>query len=107
MKNSKGFLTGLKGIGIGDGFTSPFEILSEVGMFSYHLSLIDYQERAKVQKILLRASRNNKNNQWNKLHTDFDEALEYIVDRAGNINIYDIREDGEYEELLEPYFHDP
>ena len=48
MKNSKGFLTGLKGIGIGDGFTSPFEILSEVGMFSYHLSLIDYQERAKV-----------------------------------------------------------
>ena len=42
-RRSKGFLTGLRGICIGDGFTSPISILSEVGMFSSHLSLIDYQ----------------------------------------------------------------
>lgn len=28
---NKGFLTGLKGVGIGDGFTHPYFILSQVG----------------------------------------------------------------------------
>jgi hypothetical protein len=48
MKKSSGFLTGLKGVAIGDGFTMPYDILSEVGTYSYHLSLLDYQERMKV-----------------------------------------------------------
>jgi hypothetical protein len=36
-------LTGLKGVAIGDGFTSPYDILSQVGEFSFNLGLIDYQ----------------------------------------------------------------
>jgi hypothetical protein len=43
MKKSNGFLTGLKGVAIGDGFTMPYDILSEVGTYAYHLSLLDYQ----------------------------------------------------------------
>lgn len=38
-----GFLTGLKGIAIGDGFTHPYNILAEVGTFAFNLGLIDYQ----------------------------------------------------------------
>ena len=38
------------------------------------------------------------------MHDDFDKALEYIVERAGNINIYDIKLDGDYDDLLEAYF---
>jgi hypothetical protein len=42
LKNG-GFLSGFRGSGIGDGFTHPYEILSEVGNFAFHLGLIDYQ----------------------------------------------------------------
>lgn len=42
-KKSGGFLTGLRGVGIGDGFTHPFDILSQVGEFAFNMGLIDYQ----------------------------------------------------------------
>jgi vitellogenic carboxypeptidase-like protein len=47
-KLNGGFLKGLKGVAIGDGFTHPFHILAEVGGFAFNLGLLDYQERAKV-----------------------------------------------------------
>jgi len=37
---------------------------------------------------------------------DFDAAIDYVVERAGDINVYDIKQDGDYEELLQPYFRD-
>jgi carboxypeptidase C (cathepsin A) len=40
-----GFLTGLRGIAIGDPFTQPFDIMTEIGEYAYNLGLIDYQER--------------------------------------------------------------
>jgi len=40
---SDGFLKGLKGVAIGDGFTDPFNILAEVGGFAFNMGLIDYQ----------------------------------------------------------------
>lgn len=46
--------------------------------------------------MLLNASRNYLSNKWDELHDDFDNALEYIVDRSG-VNVYDIRIDGDYE----------
>lgn len=44
---------------------------------------------------------------YDALHLDFDTALDYIVERAGNINVYDIKIDNDYEELLQPYFRNP
>lgn len=35
----------LKGIGLGDGFTDPLSVISEMSGFGYNLGLIDYQER--------------------------------------------------------------
>lgn len=106
-------MTGLKGVAIGDGFTEPYDILAEVGTYSFHLGLLDFQERAKVEKILLNASRHHNARDFDKLHDDFDRALDYIVEKAGDVNIYDIRIDGDYEgtstsiiELLQPYFRD-
>lgn len=92
-----GFLTGLKGIAIGDGFTYPYQILSEVGTYAYHLGLNDFQERAKVEKMLINASRHNDNHEWDLMHDDFDNTLDYIVEQAGDVNVYDIKIDGEYE----------
>ena len=74
-----GFLTGLRGVAIGDGFTHPYDILAEVGTYSYHLSLIDFQERSKLEKVLLNASRHNLRFDYDNLHDDFDRALDYIV----------------------------
>lgn len=42
-EENNGFLTGLKGVAIGDGFTHPGNILSQVGEFAYNLGLLDYQ----------------------------------------------------------------
>lgn len=75
-------------------------------MFSSYLSLIDYQERGTVEKMLLFAYRNFKNKEWSTLHHDFDHVLNFIVEKAGNINIYDIKEDGVYPKLLDAYFKD-
>ena len=47
-KEEGGFLTGLKGVAIGDGFTFPYEIMSEVGTYAYHLGLLDFQERMRL-----------------------------------------------------------
>lgn len=82
---------------IGDGFTEPYDILAEVGTYSFHLGLIDFQERARLEKILLNASRHHNARDYYNLHEDFDRALDYVVEKAGNINVYDIRKDGDYE----------
>ena len=35
--------------------------------------------------------------EWDKMHDDFDNGLDYVVEQAGNVNVYDIKIDGEYE----------
>lgn len=43
--------------------------------------------------MLLNASKHYLSERWDDLHVDFDNALDYIVDRSG-VNVYDIRRDG-------------
>ena len=61
-----------------------------MGTYSYHLSLIDFQERSKLEKILLNASRHNLRFDYDNLHDDFDRTLDYIIKNVGNVNVYDI-----------------
>jgi hypothetical protein len=42
-QDNNGTITGLKGVAIGDGFTHPSAILSQVGEYAYNLGLLDYQ----------------------------------------------------------------
>lgn len=60
-KDNKGFLTGLKGIAIGDGFTAPFSTLRNMGEYAYNFGLLDYQERAKIEQFILNATYQNMN----------------------------------------------
>jgi hypothetical protein len=55
-KRNRGMITGLKGVGIGDGFNAPIKILEELGNYAFSMSLLDYQERIRIEKILLQAS---------------------------------------------------
>ncbi len=39
-------------------------------------------------------------NHWNDLHESFDAALDYIVEKAGGVNVYDITSYHPYPDLL-------
>jgi vitellogenic carboxypeptidase-like protein len=83
-------LTGLKGVAIGDGFTHPYAILTQVGEYAYNLGLIDYQERSYVERLILNATYQERTRDYNYMHDTFDAALDLIVELAGGVNIYDI-----------------
>lgn len=107
-QDNKGFLTGLKGVAIGDGFTHPYNILSQVGEYAYNLGLLDYQERSKVEQIIINATYQDRIRDWRNMHDSFDDALEFIVDRAGGINVYDITKYHDYpDELIGMYLGQP
>jgi vitellogenic carboxypeptidase-like protein len=95
-KLNGGFLKGLKGVAIGDGFTDPFHILAEVGGFAFNFGLIDYQERAKVEQIIINATFQEREQNWAELHDSFDRALDLIVEMAGGINVYDLTKYRDY-----------
>jgi carboxypeptidase C (cathepsin A) len=102
---NSGFLTGLKGVGIGDGFTHPYAILSQAGEYAYNLGLIDNQERAWAEHMILNATYQERRKYYNDMHDTFDDVLEMIVDLAGGVNIYDITSYKEYPtKLLEEFF---
>ena len=107
-QDNKGFLTGLKGIAIGDGFTHPYAILTEAGEYAYNLGLIDYQERSKVEQIIINATYQDRIRDWTGLHDSFDDALDYIVTKAGGVNVYDITKYHDYpDELIGQYLGQP
>lgn len=37
---------------------------------------------------------------WEDLHDSFDNVLDYIVQKAGNVNVYDITKYHEYPDIL-------
>lgn len=82
-------MTGLRGSAIGDGFTHPYFILAEIGGFAYNVGLIDYQERAKIEQLILNATFQNKYHQYNDLHDSFEVILDNIVEWSGGVNVYD------------------
>ena len=93
-------MTGLKGVALGDGFTMPYVILTEVGEYAYNLGLIDYQERSRVEQMIINATFQDRIRAWRDLHDSFDNVLDYIVEKAGNINVYDITKYHDYPDVL-------
>jgi hypothetical protein len=51
---------------------------------------------------LLNGSRHALLGDHDALHLDFDNAIEYIVAQAGDINVYDIKIDGDYDGSSDP-----
>jgi hypothetical protein len=90
-------LTGLKGVAIADGLTNPYDILSEIGNYAYHMSLIDYQERTIVEQMLINATVSYQSRDFEQAHNAFKRILNYIVSKSGNINIFNYNKYGNYE----------
>lgn len=99
-KDKGGFLTGLKGIAIGDGFTHPFSTLSMMGEYAYNFGLIDYQERARIEQYALNATYQELNHRWRDLHESFYKVLNTIKNGTGGVNVYDITKYEPYPTIL-------
>lgn len=107
-EKKQGFLTGLKGVGIGDGFTHPYFILTQAGEYAYNLGLIDYQERSVIEHVIMNATYQNRFRNWRELHDSFDLALDLIVNMSGGVNVYDITKYYDYPtELIASFLESP
>ena len=105
MRDKGGFLTGLKGVAIGDGFTAPTSTLNMMGEFAYNFGLLDFQERAKVEQYILNSTYQELNERWRDLHASFYKVLNTITETTGGVNVYDITEYKPYPtDLLKEYF---
>eukprot|EP00178_Gracilaria_changii_P027583 TRINITY_DN8909_c0_g1_i1.p1 TRINITY_DN8909_c0_g1~~TRINITY_DN8909_c0_g1_i1.p1 ORF type:complete len:186 (-),score=1.00 TRINITY_DN8909_c0_g1_i1:381-938(-) len=103
-KNNNGFLKGLKGVAIGDGFTDPFSTLRNMGEYAYNFGLLDYQERSKIEQYILNATYQNMNNRYRDLHVSFYQVLDSITNST-NVNVYDMTKYKPYPTgLLNTYF---
>lgn len=99
-QDNNGSITGLKGVAIGDGFTHPGAILSQVGEYAYNLGLLDYQERSTIEQMILNATFQERRRYWRDLHDTFDNTLDLIVNLAGGVNVYDITKYRDYPDLI-------
>lgn len=88
-KENGGWLKGLRGAAIGDGFTHPYFILAEMGSFAYNIGLIDFQERVKIEQLIINSTFQERGKDWDELHNSFEKILDHIVEWSGGVNVYD------------------
>ena len=105
----KGIHVPLKGISIGDGFTDPLTVMSEVGMFSYNLGLIDYNERMTIEQNILKGLMYAQQGSWQAVTDTFNnDVFANLQTFTANVNVYDIQKYGDYNTTsLDSFFQDP
>lgn len=55
--------------------------------YAYNLGLLDFQEREKVEKMLLVATRHSMDSNWDELHTITNSIYDYLsIHTAVNLN---------------------
>ena len=76
--------------------------------YSYTLGLLDYQDRSHAEQLILNATYQNRLRDWRNLHHSFGLVLDYIVERSGGVNVYDITKYHNYPtSLINEYFQRP
>ncbi|CAD8127868.1 unnamed protein product [Paramecium sonneborni] len=100
----------LKGIGIGDPFTDPYAVIAEYASYAFNLGLIDVQERAQIDSIIVYGL--NELNKGNSLNARaaFDKSLELIGEYDGGMNVYNVLQYGTYNQAktyIQNYLRDP
>ena len=71
-----------------------------MGEYAYNMGLVDYQERSKVEQIIINATFQEQRKLWDDLHKTFEQVLGTISRAAGGINVYDITKFHEYPDVL-------
>lgn len=98
QKNQNKIQIPLKGISIGDGFTDPLTIMSEVGMFSYNLGLIDYNERITIEQNVIKGLLFAQQGEWQSVTDTFNnDVFNNLGNFTANVNVYNIQVYGNYD----------
>jgi len=79
-----------------------------MGGFAYNIGLLDYQQRSRIEQVIVNATYQQRFRQFDELHRSFETVLDSIVTWTGGINVYDITKYKDYPTaLVEEYFKDP
>ncbi|KAJ5074446.1 serine carboxypeptidase-like 48-related [Anaeramoeba ignava] len=94
---SKGNILNLKGIGIGDGWTDPINQVTTFANYSVSTGLIDPNQKSEIEEIQNQCVNFIENQEWLQASEYFRGIIETITNMSGGVNIYDIREYGDYD----------
>eukprot|EP00825_Cyclidium_porcatum_P040475 TRINITY_DN5125_c0_g1_i1.p1 TRINITY_DN5125_c0_g1~~TRINITY_DN5125_c0_g1_i1.p1 ORF type:complete len:405 (+),score=73.04 TRINITY_DN5125_c0_g1_i1:227-1441(+) len=96
----------IKGLGIGNSFSDPDNILAYIGMYAYNNGLIDFNERQEIEKYIMTGIIASRSNDWQKVRDMYNTVLVKIEDYSGIPDLNNIRreEEVDYKFNLELYF---
>ena len=90
----------LKGIGIGDGISDPIPQYTSYSDYGFATGLIDEYEREIVEVFQRQSVEYINKKQWANANNAQNNALETVVMAGGNVNVYNIRQFGDYNSTL-------
>eukprot|EP01017_Pseudomicrothorax_dubius_P041663 TRINITY_DN6685_c0_g2_i3.p1 TRINITY_DN6685_c0_g2~~TRINITY_DN6685_c0_g2_i3.p1 ORF type:complete len:427 (-),score=85.89 TRINITY_DN6685_c0_g2_i3:136-1416(-) len=98
-RNDEGaYIFPLKGIAVGDAVIDPINLLSDLGIYSYSMGLINEIEREHVELMQLRAVKQIQNGQMAEARNTFFGILEFVKKAGGGLNSCNFREFGDYDQ---------
>ncbi|CAD8188019.1 unnamed protein product [Paramecium pentaurelia] len=89
-------IVNVQGVILGNPWTEPISIISEMSSYAFNLGLIDLQERQKLDKILLKTLINIKNQEFSKIADNIQTYLIELTKMNGGMNYYNIKKYGSY-----------
>jgi hypothetical protein len=60
-----------------------------MGGFAYNIGLLDYQQRSRIEQVIVNATYQERFRQFDELHRSFETVLDAIVTWSGGVNVYD------------------
>ncbi|CAD8071124.1 unnamed protein product [Paramecium sonneborni] len=98
----------LQGIILGNPWTEPIAIISEMSAYAFNLGLIDLQERQKLEKLLLKTLHQIKNQEYLNVESNLQIYFKELAQMSGGMNYQNIKKFGSYEQhnkKLEQYLN--
>lgn len=93
---------------MGDGFTNPGSIMSQLGLFGFNVGMIDVQERAITESDILEGLWNIRFGKWLDAQNSFDDVMDSVTTPSGFNDDYNYRQQNEWYPVdLEALLNDP
>ncbi|KAJ5074441.1 s10 family peptidase [Anaeramoeba ignava] len=85
------------GTGFSDGWTDPINQVTTFANYSVSTGLIDPNQKSEIEEIQNQCVNFIENQEWLQASEYFRGIIETITNISGGVNIYDIREYGDYD----------
>nr|CAG4717087.1 unnamed protein product [Naegleria fowleri] len=94
---NEGFKINLRGFGIGDGLTHSLVQMTNYDQYAYSLGLIDSKQQLEIQKLQDNVKSLILQERWFEATHAWDSIMSALNNFTGGINVYDVREYGDYD----------